>query len=357
MHYRFSQGHRMSETIRKLRTPRSNIVFAFCLALAGYLVWLAREAVLLLYVSALFAVVLMPVVRAVEKLHIGRWRPKKAASVVFMLLVLAAGFAGFGFLAIPPVAHDLEQLSAQAPVLPTLIQKVQNLPLLNRIDGGQLSTRLEGSLSHAATYILESAKDWAAKIFEVLTGLVLTIYFILEGEVAYSWFLSFIPPRRRGRLDQTLRRAAARMGRWLLGQASLMLILGACSTTVYALLHVRYAYALGVLTGLLNFIPVLGAAVSIALVLVIAAIDSWTRVLGVAIFYVIYLQVENSYLTPHIMRRRVNLPGLGILVALLFGFALAGVLGALVAVPTAVLVAELLDEYLVWKDLPFEGPP
>jgi predicted PurR-regulated permease PerM len=73
-------------------------------------------------------------------------------------------------------------------------------------------------------------------------------------------------------------------------------------------------------------------------------------VLGIAIFYVIYLQVENSYLTPRIMRNRVDLPGLAILVALVLGSALEGVLGALVSVPTAVLVAVLLDEYFVHKD-------
>jgi predicted PurR-regulated permease PerM len=55
------------------------------------------------------------------------------------------------------------------------------------------------------------------------------------------------------------------------------------------------------------------------------------------------------------MRNRLNLPGLAILVALLFGFGLAGVLGALVAVPTAVLVAELAEEYLVWKQESLEG--
>jgi predicted PurR-regulated permease PerM len=95
---------------------------------------------------------------------------------------------------------------------------------------------------------------------------------------------------------------------------------------------------------------VLGAAVCIALALLVAAIDSWGRVLGIAIFYVIYLQVENSYLTPRIMKNRVDLPGLAILVALVLGSALEGVLGALVSVPTAVLVAVLLDEYFVHKD-------
>ena len=140
------------------------------------------------------------------------------------------------------------------------------------------------------------------------------------------------------------------MGKWLLGQGSLMLILGVASTIVYLSLHVRYAYALGVLTGLLNIIPVLGAAICIALALLVAAIDSWGRVLGIAIFYVVYLQIENSILTPRIMKNSVGLPGLAILVALILGSALEGVLGAMVSVPTAVLVSVLLDEYLVRKD-------
>ena len=129
-----------------------------------------------------------------------------------------------------------------------------------------------------------------------------------------------------------------------------MLILGVVSTVVYAALHIRYAYALGFLTGLLNIIPVVGAAVCIALALLVAAVDSWGRVIGVAVFYVIYLNVENSFLTPRIMKSSVDLPGLSILVALLIGSALAGVVGALVSVPTAVLVAVLLDEYLVAKE-------
>jgi predicted PurR-regulated permease PerM len=89
--------------------------------------------------------------------------------------------------------------------------------------------------------------------------------------------------------------------------------------------------------------------VCIALALLVAAVDSWGRVIGVAIFYAIYLQVENSFLVPRIMKSRVGLPGLAILVALLIGSALAGVVGAMVAVPTAVLVAELINEYLVNK--------
>jgi predicted PurR-regulated permease PerM len=178
---------------------------------------------------------------------------------------------------------------------------------------------------------------------------VLTLYFILEGEGAYHWFLSFVPPQPRQRLDKTLRRAAGRMEKWLIGQASLMLILGVASTILYLALNIRYAYGLGVLTGLLNIIPVLGAIISIALAILVAAIDSWGRVLGVAIFFLVYLQIENSWLIPRVMKHRVHLPALAIFVALLLGSAVEGVVGAMVAIPTAVLVEVLIDEYLVKK--------
>jgi predicted PurR-regulated permease PerM len=333
------------------RDFRREIVFAFILALACYLGWLLRDVLVLLYVSALFAVVLGPLVRSTSRLQIGRWQPFKGSAIFILLLGAAAVITAFGFLALPPVIEDLQKFGAEMPArLPVLLQKLQSIPLAQHLDTADINSRLQGFASNAATYLLLSIGGWAGKLFDVVMGFVLTVYFIMEGGHAYRWFLSFYPEDRRERLDKTLRRAEIRMGKWLLGEVSLMLILGVTSTIVYLCLHIRYAYALGVLTGLLNIIPVLGAAACIVLALLVAAIDSWGRVLGVAVFYLIYQNVENSYLTPHIMKNRVGLPALAILVALLLGSALAGVLGALVSVPTAVLVAVLLDEYVVRKD-------
>jgi predicted PurR-regulated permease PerM len=341
----------MSKIADNPRTLRRDIVFAFALALACYLAWLIRDVLVLLYVSALFAVVLSPVVSFTSQLRIRNWQPFRGSAIFLLLLVVAGALTAFGFLALPPVISDLQGFAREMPTrLPGLLEKLKNIPLAQHLDTADMSTRLQDFVSQAATYLLFSLSDWAGKLFDFIMGFILTIYFILEGDQAYQWFLSFFPRARRERLDKTLQRAKIRMGKWLLGQGSLMLILGVASTIVYLSLNVRYAYGLGVLTGLLNVIPVLGAAVCIALALLVAAIDSWGRVLGIAIFYLIYLQVENSYLIPRIMKNRVGLPGLAILIALVIGFALEGVLGAMVSVPTAVLVAELLDEYLVHKD-------
>jgi predicted PurR-regulated permease PerM len=339
------------------RSWRSDIVFTFALALLLYVAWLVRDVLVLLYTSALFAVVLMPVVRGMMKLRIGKWQPSRGIAVLLLLLGVALFVTLFIAFAVPPVVRDMKQFAGELPERgPALIARVRRLPLMQRVDFSALEDKLQDIASHAATYAFLSIKTWASKFFDIITAIVLLVYFMLEGEEAYAWILSFFPFEKRIRLDRTLARAEVRMGKWLLGQVTLMAILGISSTIVFICLHLRYAYALGVLMGLFNFIPVVGAMISMSLVLMVAVIDSWGRVLGVAIFYAIYVQVENSYLTPRIMKTSVDLAGLAVIVALLLGGALEGVVGAMVSVPTAVLVAVLLDEYLVKSKPPIAEP-
>jgi len=342
----------MPQTKRDRQSIRGYIVFTFALAFALYVAWLVRGVLVLIYVSALFAVVLTPVVRATSRLRVGRWHPfQDSAAVFFLLLVVAGALTGFGFLALPPVIHDLESLNGELPTrLPALLANLSRIPFADRLNSAAVIVWIQGILSQAGSTLLLTFRNWAGVVVQVIAGFVLTLYFILEGDGAYGWFLSFVPAQSRHRLDITLRRAAVRMQKWLIGQASLMLVLGLASTIVYLFLGVRYAYALGVLTGLLNVIPVLGAAVSLALALLAAAIDSWGRVLGVLIFFIVYIQIENYWLIPRIMKSRVDLPALAIFIGLLLGAALEGIVGALVAVPTSVLVTVLLDEYLVRKE-------
>jgi predicted PurR-regulated permease PerM len=215
-----------------------------------------------------------------------------------------------------------------------------------------IAGRAEGAMTATAGYLVTALPNWITHIFAIVTTLFLCVYFMLEGENAYHFFLSLFPPDPRLRLDLTLRRADQKISKWLFGQGLLMLILGISSTIVFGLLHVRYFLLLGFLMGLLNIIPIAGGVFTIALAAVVAALDSWTKMFGVIAFYVVYVNIENAYLTPRIMRSSVDLMGLTILVALLCGTALAGIAGALVAVPTAALIAVLLDEYAVRRDSP-----
>jgi predicted PurR-regulated permease PerM len=344
-----------TQTVRT-RSVRGNIIFAFAAALVLGVAYLMREILLLLYVSALFAVVLTPVIRGIMRIHIGRWHPGRGLSIFLLLLSLAAAATLFFTFALPPVVRDVQSLFTELPTRgPQLIDQLHRIPFVSHLNLSGLAAKLQGFASNFAEYLFLSISDAAGKLADIAAVIFLTVYFMLEGDEAYHWLLSFFPQPARARLNATLLRADARMGKWLLGQGGLMLILGLCSLIVFILLKVRYAYALAVLMGTLNIIPIVGALVSMSLVLVAAAIDSWEKVIGVAIFYAIYAQVETSFLTPRIMKSSVDLAPLGVLIALLMGSKLAGVIGAMIAVPTAVLVAVLIQEYLMQPDAKENG--
>jgi predicted PurR-regulated permease PerM len=332
----------------RTRSVRGNIVFAFAVCLALFAAYLMRDILMLLYVSALFAVVLSPLIRGIMGIHIMRWHPGQGLAIFLLLLSVAAAAALFFAFAMPPVLHDVQALIAELPTRgPQLLDQLHRVPFASHFNLSGVNAKLQGFVSNFAEYVFLSITGWASKVADVVAVIFLTIYFMLEGDEAYRWLLSFFPEPTRDRLDKTLMRAEVRMGKWLLGQGSLMLILGLASLIVFVLLKVRYAYALAVLMGALNIIPIVGAMVSMALVLLAAATDSWEKVLAVGVFYAIYAQVETSYLTPKIMKSSVDLSALGVLVALLMGSKLAGVIGAMIAVPTAVLVAVLIQEYLI----------
>jgi predicted PurR-regulated permease PerM len=131
-----------------------------------------------------------------------------------------------------------------------------------------------------------------------------------------------------------------------------MLILACADAVVYGIMGIEFFYVLAVFAGLANFIPIIGPIIGLIPAALVAATQSVPKLIGVLIFYGIYQQVDNSYLTPRVMRATVDISPLAVVVALIVGAELAGVLGALVAVPTAALVEVLAQEYLV-KDPEF----
>jgi predicted PurR-regulated permease PerM len=315
------------------------------------LAWAVLKELVIVYISALFAAVLMPVVNSITEHPIRGYHPSRPIAILILISVVALVLTLFFFFGLPPVLHDLTQFTDELPRrLPGFIAKIHNLPFIDRLNVQSIAGRAEESLASTASYLLTSVPLWLSHLFDIFTAVFLCIYFMLEGEHAYHFFLSLFPLPRRVRLDNTLQRANQKISKWLIGQGLLMLILGVSSTIVFGLLHVRYFLLLGFLMGLFNIIPVAGGIITIALSAGVAALDSWTKMLGVLIFYVIYLNIENIYLIPRIMRSSVHLMGLTVLISLLFGTALAGIAGALVAVPTAALIAVLLEEYAVQKD-------
>jgi predicted PurR-regulated permease PerM len=331
---------------------RSNIIFAFFVAVVLYAAWQVRDALLLIYVSALFAVILSPIIEHIRRIRIGRWRPGRGAAIVILFVGLAVVIGLFFAVAVPPIGRDLRQLAQEWPQrVQALSEKLHHLPFVDRlnINADTMRERLTvliGSLAGGAAGVLTGIASGVGRFF---TFLILMAYFILDGERTFRWGVSLFPVAHQARLANTLQRARDRISRWLLGQLTLMIILGVGCAIVFGLMHIRYFYVLAVIAGVANFVPMIGPIVTVILASAVAAIDSFPKVLGVIAFYAIYQQTESAFLTPRIMKSTVDLPGSAVLVALAIGGEVAGLVGALVAVPTAALAAVLIDEYLVKK--------
>jgi predicted PurR-regulated permease PerM len=330
---------------------RGHILFAFFVFLGLALAWSLKKELLIIYVSALFAAVLMPAVNRITTLEIRGHRPSRALAIILLIAIVVITLSIFLNVGLPPVLRDIRQFSTELPErIPEVVARIKRLPLADKFGVDTVAQRAEGALTATASYLFTSLPNWLSHLFDILTTAFLCIYFMLEGEYAYRFFLSLFPLASRRRVDATLKKADLKVSKWLLGQGLLMLILGVCSTIAFGLLHVRYFFLLGVLMGLFNIIPIAGGVITIVISAGVAALDSWTKMFGVLVFYLIYVNLENAYLIPRIMRSSVNLMGLTVLVALLCGTELAGIVGALVAVPTAALIAVILEEYAVQKD-------
>jgi predicted PurR-regulated permease PerM len=333
-------------------------VFAVAIFLGLALAYKIAHELEIIYVSALLAVVLMPVVRSISHTRIRGYKPSNAVAVIVLLVGALVLFAVVFTLGLPPVLRDLKAFLAEAPKrIPAAAAYLKRLPLADKLNLDEVTAKAENMAGTVGSFVVNAIPGLLSYLVDFLTGLFLCIYFILEGDHAYDFFLSLVPAANRPRLDATLQKAGLKMSKWLFGQGILMLTMGITFTIAFALLKVRYFLLLGVLMGLFNIIPIAGAAITVSLSLVVASLDGWGKVLGVLIVYLVYVNLENAVLTPRIMKSSLNMMGLTVLIAILVGTSMAGIAGALVAVPTAALVAILLEEYAVQDDAKTEDKP
>lgn len=338
---------------KQFRDTRKHIVFVIALLCLLGLFWKIRHVLGIVYLSGLFAVVLNPVVMRISKLRFRGRHLSKTLSVAVLVLGLGMGLALFFWLGLPPVLRDFRNFLSDAPSrLPAIAAKLHKIPMADKIGLNDLNDRIQAGAGEVASYVFTALPTWAEHILDLLTAMILTVYFILEGADVYDFFLSLVVPASRTRLANTLLIAEERVSRWLIGQLALMACVAVYSLVAFRVLNVRYFLLLGVLMGLTNIIPIAGNLITILLVTLIAAADTWTKAGLVLASYALYVQIENAFLTPRIMKSSVDLMGITVLIALLCGTAISGIPGALVAVPTAAVVVVFANEYLVQHEDP-----
>jgi predicted PurR-regulated permease PerM len=329
---------------------RHVVFLTFAIAVALLIAWFIRHALLIIYVSAVFAVVVKPAVDRLHRTSIFGWRPGRAIALLLLIVLLCLFLGGMIAIALPSmISNAADLVNSMTSQSGGLQKRLGSIPILRNVRLPEIQSQVSAALGK----ILPAVGGATASI---VTGIILTAYFILDGASLLKRTLGVIPPEHRPRLESTLDRAGRRMRHWLVGQAMLMAILGGSAAVTFGLMRLPYFYLLAIFAGVANIVPMLGPLATVVLASAVAATQSLWDVLGVIIFYLAYQQVESAFLTPKIMKLQVQLSSAVVIVALLIGSELAGIAGALVAVPSAVLVGELANEYLTYEPQAADAP-
>jgi predicted PurR-regulated permease PerM len=337
---------------------RAHIRWAiWLLFLAVVLVWcafLARRALLLIYVSGLLAVGFSPIVRLIERqtlLPIGSKRfPRWLAILVLYVAILGTVFL-VGFLVFPPLVHQAQSLWAQ---LPDMFDKGQQF----LIDKGILKEHLtlREAVEHAPARsgdavgaVTKALLNVAGGIVGIVTVLILTFYILVEADSLRSQMLRLFPRARRAEVARGSREVTMKVSAWLGGQLLLGTIIGTTSAIGLWALGVPFFYVLALISGIGELIPVIGPVLAAIPAIAVAATISIQKVLFVVIFFVVQQQFENHVLVPKIMSRQVGVSAVTVIVALLIGGDLLGILGAILAVPTAAIL-QVIGESVLQED-------
>ena len=313
-----------------------------------WLVYLARHALLLIYVSALLAMGIAPLVRWIERQQIVRLRSRPVPRWAAVLAVFIVAFAVLGGLAVAIVPRFIRQARELAKNLPQWFADMQERLLAWGILPEPITLR--EALEQAPGTGGELVQNVAWTIWAVFGGLLgtitllfLTFYLVVDSRTIYDSFLRLLPRARRARAGEVACEIVEKSSAWLGGQLILSGVIGVTSAIAFGIMGVPYFYVLALIAAIGEAIPVIGPILAAVPAIGVAATVSPKLALAVAIFCLVQQQVESYVLVPKVMERQVGLNAVTVIVALLLGDALLGMTGAILAVPTAAILKVIVD--------------
>ena len=220
--------------------------------------------------------------------------------------------------------------------------------LVERIRDAVEESGVSGVLGLSST-ALSVTKSILNAIVATITIAFLTLFMLLEGPTWVERFYALMPEHQQPRWRRVGADIYRTVGGYVTGNLAISLIAGITSTLVLLGLGVQYAFALGLIVALLDLVPLAGATIAAVIVSTVAFLDSTTAGIVVLVFMVVYQQLENHVIQPLVYGKTVQLSPLAVLVAVLIGAKLAGVIGALGAIPVAGAVQVLVLDVLEWR--------
>jgi predicted PurR-regulated permease PerM len=342
----------VQERVVRFRTSTVLAVLGITIAVALLLqiVWIARQVLTWVLIAVFLALAMNP---AVEWLQAHGLKRRAAATAVVFLFVVAA-IVGIGALFVPTLVDEVNNF---ADALPGYVDDLtagrgplgflqEDYHVVDRVrdaveEGG--ASRVLG-LSGTAIAI---TKGVLTAIVAVVTIAFMTFFMLLEGPIWLERFYSLLPADRQERWRQIGRDIYRTVGGYVSGNLFISVIAGVASAVLLLILGVPFAVALGLVVAILDLIPLAGATLAAIIVSTVAFLaEGWVKGAIVVAFFIVYQQLENHVIQPVVYSRTVQLSPLAVLIAVLVGAELAGVLGALAAIPIAGTIQVVLVSWL-----------
>ena len=326
--------------------------------LLGYLAWQVLSWIL---IAIVLAAALNPAVEAIERRGLGR---TAASSIVFGLSLALMG--AVGSLIVPPLVDQvgkfveavpgfIDDLTAGRGPLGFLQDEYQ---IVDRVREA-IDTQGAGGVLGLSEPLLDIVRSVVTVVVGTITIIFLTFFMLLEGPRTIERVLDLLAPSTRVRYERVGYDIYKTISGYVTGNLLISLVAGVTSTAVLFAVGSDYAIALGLLVAILDLIPLAGATLAAVLVSTVVFIETdWVRGLIVAGFFLGYQQLENHVLQPLVYGRTVQLSPLIVLCAVLIGASLAGIFGALFAIPIAGSLLAIGRELLLYRrDEAIESPP
>lgn len=320
-------------------------------ALVAIFLWgalLGIGSVLVLVVVALFiAAGLNPSVEALERRGLGR---SYAVTVVIVAFLVAVGL--FLVAIVPVITDQVAALTKSAPGWFDQLSRNEQVQKLDDeyaiIDKAQDYVANGDFLSGLFGGVLGFGLKILSALFNAFIVIVLTLYFLSSLEKTKQAAYRLAPASRRQRVGKLGDRIIDNVGGYVSGAFVVALCAGISSLVFLLIVGLGdYAVALAFVVALLDVIPMIGATIGATIVTAIAFATDIKIGIACAIFYLIYQQLENYVIYPRVMKRSVDVPGAVTVIAALVGAALLGVVGALLAIPTAAAILLIMREVVV----------
>lgn len=336
------------------------IVFtALAIGIGLLLLWELAQIVRWLVISLFLAVAISPLVGWLSSRRVPR-----VLAILLVYLGLILVFAGLGALVVPPLVDQIQALVAavteRARAPGGLDQAAEELAgrygLEGYVDTLRAQARaLPGQLSVAAGPLLTVTRGIFGSVTALISILLLTFFLLLDTDRFIAAGLTLFNPAQRPRLRRLLNQSANAIHGYVNGNLAISLIAGVSSFVAMTVLGMPYAVALALVVALFDLIPLIGGTLGAAIVVLVALFVNPVTAGILAVFFLVYQQVENNLLQPMVYGRGVSLHPLAIFLAVLAGGQLLGILGALLAIPIAEIIRILGADWLAGRAIETGG--